>query len=1209
MFTSTRSRNRAVSHEQQEEVPIHNHYDFTSIPETSRFIGTPATDVFTAHVEWSKSCFHSVAGLEKLPEQAKKLCNATISQDAVPTASFDPKAQLAAIADSKEIIVWKLGQGSVPSYLYNFDLPFHCPTPPRVNIFALKGTSRIEGYSLFACSADGNMAVWNSLSYHRGNCTQHQISLKLGETITALSDFFDGKFVAGSSSGEIYIIDIQYDGSISVASLRKRNSMLQRVGSWLTGVNNNSPLRAILSARNTPLIRGKHEEILKIHMDPRPSRLHQSEAIVLSGQSILRCNIEASNRSKILNSIPIYDKIMEQLRLKISIGVTDYGFLDFAIERSGKLVILVAFREKDAHGYALIITSNIAHNNEADGDTLMDDPHGTTRLEDIIKLEYTDDGLQNVRPSLILPNGGPIVIVHLGSLIIYRHIYATMTVEERIGLRNPNENILLQWRNAKENAWSRDDEPIARVQLLTSQAGLLEFTVDINKISELLTLESTGSESGHYNTLVKVLTKSHLEQAVFYESKPNNPLTFPLNTNSVTYTTVLAQSAIELSKEIVSGESAYLVPRLDLHEHLLTRVSALKALMECIYKNGFNSQTGVIIPSELCTNFETMNAASALWTLITNYPDNTHVAFKIASAAIPAQLKLDEGANDENKLRIYLKTQSNTIPQLIVNVGNMVSAATHPLAAEIGRAELQLASNSIVLTVFKSVHEARLELEDMYLGEDLARTEPWTSNVEIVKALKSIFFASLPLIQPSPTPANSAMAMEYEEERQPSPHRQISSVLSKQTTELGDVLLKAAYLQHNARQRQGRKAKKEQDKTSLKDLQSLVIIALNQIGQSEIAIQFAEEYQVFDKLIQVLNPIESSSAMSRTNHFAEKYGDSFVKLLFDWFINSGHEAELLQLGDQYNAQLSKYLEETHLLKLSWMHDVRLKKYDTAFQSLERIAESEPVLIRKKNLLSTAKLIFMASYEQVIPNSLDVYKAAPIQNIDRALKIISVQEEMLREFNGLLEGHSHNTINEKAAAITEELCTKLTDNEWKNLKMIFNYLTRLILEGKMLTEEGLVDILTLKDNRPSQSNNYVTALKLYSNAKSVLPPERSLAMLNTIWRRIYTNDRWDDINAFRQTCSDEQLVVQLRQTTAYRVLNRCRDQNIQDVLKPRQIQLGPVKWDIKIRFPEIISASNIESVAGDLRSEQFELAVFIEKCRLEDFVTEILLQVK
>jgi hypothetical protein len=68
-------------------------------------------------------------------------------------------------------------------------------------------------------------------------------------------------------------------------------------------------------------------------------------------------------------------------------------------------------------------------------------------------------------------------------------------------------------------------------------------------------------------------------------------------------------------------------------------------------------------------------------------------------------------------------------------------------------------------------------------------------------------------------------------------------------------------------------------------------------------------------------------------------------------------------------------------------------------------------------------------------------------------------------------------------------------------------------------------------------------------------------------------------------------------------------DIQDVLKPRQVQLGPMKWDIKIRFPEIIDSTNIESAAGDLRSEQFELAMYIEKCQLEDFVAEIEFQVK
>lgn len=165
-------------------------------------------------------------------------------------------------------------QGAAPSYLYNFDIPFHCSAPPRIHLFALKGTSRVEGYSLFACSIDGNLALWQSLSYHQGESVQQQVPLKLGETITAVGDFYDGRFVVGTSTGEIYIIDIQYDGSMSVASLRKRNSMLQRVGSWLTG-SSSLPLRGILGVNNAPLIRGKHEEILKIHMDPRPNRLHQ----------------------------------------------------------------------------------------------------------------------------------------------------------------------------------------------------------------------------------------------------------------------------------------------------------------------------------------------------------------------------------------------------------------------------------------------------------------------------------------------------------------------------------------------------------------------------------------------------------------------------------------------------------------------------------------------------------------------------------------------------------------------------------------------------------------------------------------------------------------------------------------------------------------------------------------------------------------------
>jgi hypothetical protein len=75
----------------------------------------------------------------------------------------------------------------------------------------------------------------------------------------------------------------------------------------------------------------------------------------------------------------------------------------------------------------------------------------------------------------------------------------------------------------------------------------------------------------------------------------------------------------------------------------------------------------------------------------------------------------------------------------------------------------------------------------------------FTASADIVHALKSIFFASVPLIHS--TPNNESNAMEYEEERQLSPQRQLSSILSKQATELADLLLRAAQLHHTVKQR------------------------------------------------------------------------------------------------------------------------------------------------------------------------------------------------------------------------------------------------------------------------------------------------------------------------------------------------------------------------------------------------------------------------
>lgn len=132
----------------------------------------------------------------------------------------------------------------------------------------------MESYSLLACSPEGKVALWNSLSFHLHNAIQYELPTKIGDTVTSLSEFFSGGFVAGTAFGDIFTIDLQVPGIISAVSLRKRSSVLQRVGSWFAGANS-VPLRNLLGTSTSNLIRGRHDEILSIKFDNRANKASQ----------------------------------------------------------------------------------------------------------------------------------------------------------------------------------------------------------------------------------------------------------------------------------------------------------------------------------------------------------------------------------------------------------------------------------------------------------------------------------------------------------------------------------------------------------------------------------------------------------------------------------------------------------------------------------------------------------------------------------------------------------------------------------------------------------------------------------------------------------------------------------------------------------------------------------------------------------------------
>ena len=72
-----------------------------------------------------------------------------------------------------------------------------------------------------------------------------------------------------------------------------------------------------------------------------------------------------------------------------------------------------------------------------------------------------------------------------------------------------------------------------------------------------------------------------------------------------------------------------------------------------------------------------------------------------------------------------------------------------------------------------------------------------------------------------------------------------------------------------------------------------------------------------------------------------------------------------------------------------------------------------------------------------------------------------------------------------------------------INQIFKQLLRQLLQGKALSDEELVDLLSLKDNDESLDDFYV-ALHILTKAKD-LPESRQLHAFRSVWRRIYLHD--------------------------------------------------------------------------------------------------------
>jgi len=174
-----------------------------------------------------------------------------------------------------------------------------------------------------------------------------------------------------------------------------------------------------------------------------------------------------------------------------------------------------------------------------------------------------------------------------------------------------------------------------------------------------------------------------------------------------------------------------------------------------------------------------------------------------------------------------------------------------------------------------------------------------------------------------------------------------------------------------------------------------------------------------------------------------------------------------------------------------------------------------------------------------------------------------------------------------------------------MNQIFKQLLRQLLQGKALSDEELVDLLSLKDNDETLDDFYA-ALHILTKTKG-LPESRQLHAFRSVWRRIYLHDEyvpvtlhftrglvnssilsffsWDSI---RQTVdvTDDELTAKYQNTALYATL-ACGPKY---VLEPNGALVTPSATDITSRWPGL-PPDQIEAMGRDFTTESSILEGF------------------
>ncbi|OJA08151.1 hypothetical protein AZE42_03589 [Rhizopogon vesiculosus] len=1107
----------------------------------------------------------SVALHAALPFEVRRELKGTDFYSQSWTGAIDSLTGYALAASSSTCFIW---HHTKPTTCYILPCPpsSHDYAQPAAPLHAVVPSRSRSEPGLVLLSLRGDIRFWDSIaSGLAGGGSFETINLELGE-----GEYASGLLrvdVCASSHSDVLPFDAHLQGQIYIASTS--HGRLFRL--TLTSQSGRHTLSARLFAP-PPAPGLSLARLFWAAPAPQPT-LGNVSALALGsvgGSDIGRGGVAEKDlwtlsETRVQRWSLNKEVLLGEVDVREAVGhVEDLEGVDLGVESDGTLVVLVSYAGSEQETAAMALDQYggfgmgtpvprriyaLVRLSARDGVTKYEGGGGSggmiegvgsgMKIESVTGVPYaTTAASAPAHPRLALLGGGAVVAIRFVDVVVF--CARDSPYQDRVTLKAPHTDQILGLgvlppSQSPVHYFPEEQEHVEGLgpeEVLILTAGVLMRTrVDLGSVKAFN--EATGRA---------IIIKAILTQAILYGSNPDNPLrfSFPPEVDEE----ALMAGAEGLSRAVLESDR-------------------LSWLIRFINDNAALSKMSQRSRQRLATDAEKLYACHQLWLKMNEHLDAgaTHSLVTDAIYGFTTSYPLPHSPASHDLVRDFFRYRAAEIGRLIPFMVERVENTGEGAMKEVGGA---------VVTILQAALSYRAYNLAVY-GVNLPMIKPWTSRSSVIDGvLKLVDTATRFALDPSKANTKSA---------------------SKELLpELATMFFAPMAADEPGSERDHIELKERFDQ-----LRPEILETLRLTSHLPHALTLAISHADFRSLATLLHqdtvyPPTSNPHARTIAEYVDRFGGAFAKEVVRWCLVHGEARVVFALEESGSDEWGKYMDEYWVEEeqggkcdaVAWLRDLGQARWSVAGARLLREAKGAGDVGVKHFMLSVGKLAHLAQVQE----SGEVDEAA-LDAFHDSLDFISVQEKLLEEFQetfSSLRGKQKQSLDGQVDALIRAKATRLKEEGRKGLLGILKIFVRQVLQGKVLSVEDAVDVLTLKDDEGVE--NFATALHLLAHTEDI-PDARRISSFRRVWCRIYNRDDWDSI---RETANitDAQLTSRFRATALYMTLSIILPSpqlsQLPGVdLDPNECLPVPLIPEIKSRFPGI-QEDMVGDLARDYRAE-------------------------